>query len=902
MKKICVLLGLFFLSSNLYTQIYKQTDLLENMRAIHIGGNWGRNPFGISQQPEDYYQFLRSISINWAAISVSLHISNSMDATVERVYENVPVPTFGDASLTDAIRGFKNHNINVMLTIALETQEAAQSNLPVNRWQLGDPNMAGSDPNIKSENWPWATNHPQHEQFISSWWQSYTSEVVYYAKIAEREGVKMLNVGTETDRLFRTRSGGVGQNNFKDYIKAMVDSARKYFSGLLTYDLHWSVLADPPFYGPGSDYLWSDAGFDVVGVSSYFKLVPQQPNRVLGIDELEAGWNNIYTNYLIPLQNRNPGKKIVFLEFGYCDVIASPFNAVADAFITKVFTDNNSNGKDDGEEQQSNILESFYKINETRNRIVSGTFLWGNDISSNIDWGNSFGAMRTASIRNKLSQNIIEQWYKTYSPLPATPVPDQPVNGAQNLPLNIELIWQHALDATLYDVRVSENFNFSSTFFSSQNISQNRLLVTGLTPSKTYYWQVKSKNAKGESNWSQIFSFTTVIIPATPVLESPANGAQNISTSPELKWLLSGGASSYDVQLAENNIFSPTFISVASIADSKYQVNGLQNAREYYWRVRAKNNNGVSGWSQTFSFTTGALPAIPVLEYPSNNAQNVSTDVELKWQSSPNANRYAIQISELNNFVSLFINAENITATKYQITGLKNAQVYYWHVRAINNLGNSGWSQTYSFTTGATPSVPQLEYPSNGQTNISIDVVLRWYTSQGALSYDLAVAENQLFNPIKLSAVEITATTFQLNSLLNSQIYFWKVKSRNSFGISDWSQTYNFQTEPAVSVNENGIPAETMLHQNYPNPFNPTTVIEFQLSTEENTSLKVYDLLGREIATLINSYLKPGQYKYVFSILPDIDINRVAHISSGIYFYRLTCGTYTSTKKMLIKK
>lgn len=902
MKKICLLLGLFSLFSTTTAHLKRNTDILDNMRAIHIGGNWGRNPTGIPQQPEDYYQYLRTLNINWAAINIGLHVSNSMDATVEKVYDNVSIPTFRDTQLRDAIRGFVNHNINIMLTMAIETQEASQSNMPVNRWQFGDPNMPASDPNIKPENWPWSTDHPQYNQFIQSWWQSYTKEVVYFAKIAEEEGVKMFAVGAETDRLFRTRSGGVGQNNFKDYIKALVDSVRKYFSGFITYELHWSAIADPAYYGPGSDNLWSDAGLDVVGVSAYFKLVAHQPNRVLGIDELEAAWNNIFANNLVPLQNRNPGKKIVFHEFGYNDALGSPFNAIADEFSQKVFTDINQNGKDDGEEQQNNIFEAFYRVNENRSRLVSGTFLWDNYICSNNDWANSFGKMRMCSIRNKLAQNSIAQWYGSYTPIPGIPVLNTPANNSQNVPLNIELKWGHSSDATQYIVHVSGHPNFETLLINYQDVYQNKLSTTGLQSNKSYYWKVKGKNTRGESGWSQVFSFSTIILPLPPTLESPPNNAQNIPTTTEITWASSLNATSYDLQVSENPNFTPLFIEAANLIQLHYQLINLKNDKVYYWHVMARNNNGTSGWSQTFSFTTGALPEIPVLEFPLNNAQNIPSNLELKWQGSTNSSRYTLQIAEFNNFASLFINVENITATKYQVAGLKNAQVYYWHVMAFNNWGNSNWSQTYSFTTGAIPQVPELEYPSNGQTNISTDIALRWFPSQGALSYDLEVAENQLFNPLKIRVGEITSTTFQLNNLLNSQTYYWKVKSRNSFGLSDWSQTYNFHTAPAVSVEESGIPTETMLHQNYPNPFNPTTVIGFQLSTEENVTLKVYDLLGREIATLINGYMEPGKYKSVFTILPGNDINRFTYISSGIYLYRLTCGNYTSTKKMLIQK
>jgi hypothetical protein len=89
------------------------------------------------------------------------------------------------------------------------------------------------------------------------------------------------------------------------------------------------------------------------------------------------------------------------------------------------------------------------------------------------------------------------------------------------------------------------------------------------------------------------------------------------------------------------------------------------------------------------------------------------------------------------------------------------------------------------------------------------------------------------------------------------------------------------------------IPTEYTLYQNYPNPFNPGTKIEFKIPTAGLVSLKVYDLLGREVTTLIKEELKPGNYKI------DFDASTLA---SGIYFYTLNAEDFVSTKKMILLK
>jgi len=92
---------------------------------------------------------------------------------------------------------------------------------------------------------------------------------------------------------------------------------------------------------------------------------------------------------------------------------------------------------------------------------------------------------------------------------------------------------------------------------------------------------------------------------------------------------------------------------------------------------------------------------------------------------------------------------------------------------------------------------------------------------------------------------------------------------------------------------DNQIPTGFSLSQNYPNPFNPRTMINFQLPISDYVRLVVYDVLGREIATLVNEEKIPGIYS--------VDFNG-SNLPSGTYFYRLNAGKYSETKKMLLLK
>ena len=93
--------------------------------------------------------------------------------------------------------------------------------------------------------------------------------------------------------------------------------------------------------------------------------------------------------------------------------------------------------------------------------------------------------------------------------------------------------------------------------------------------------------------------------------------------------------------------------------------------------------------------------------------------------------------------------------------------------------------------------------------------------------------------------------------------------------------------------NQSAAPTSFLLSQNYPNPFNPTTTINFQLKADSRVRLAIYDLLGREVATLVNDGLSAGNYTWQWnaSIMP-----------SGIYFYRLQAGSFVQTKKLVLLK
>jgi hypothetical protein len=139
----------------------------------------------------------------------------------------------------------------------------------------------------------------------------------------------------------------------------------------------------------------------------------------------------------------------------------------------------------------------------------------------------------------------------------------------------------------------------------------------------------------------------------------------------------------------------------------------------------------------------------------------------------------------------------------------------------------------------------------------------------------------------------MTDTSRTVGPLQLNTVYFWRVSGTNAQGTGLWSEVWRYRTVLTSVEQTSGLPTEYALHQNYPNPFNPLTTISFSLPEQEKVTLRIYDVLGREVATLIDDTLQPGEYRTQFD---------ASGVSSGVYFYRLIAGGYVSTKKMSVVK
>jgi len=171
------------------------------------------------------------------------------------------------------------------------------------------------------------------------------------------------------------------------------------------------------------------------------------------------------------------------------------------------------------------------------------------------------------------------------------------------------------------------------------------------------------------------------------------------------------------------------------------------------------------------------------------------------------------------------------------------------------------------------------------------DVTLNWTTATETNNsgFDIERSSNGVWSKVGNVSGNGTVSTPMNYTFtdrnLNSGKYNYRLKQIDFNGNFEY---FNLNNEVNV-----GIPVKYDLSQNYPNPFNPSTKINFDIPVDGKVSMKLYDMSGREVANLVNEFKVAGYYSINFS---------ASNLASGVYFYRLTAGEFTATKKMMLIK
>jgi len=256
------------------------------------------------------------------------------------------------------------------------------------------------------------------------------------------------------------------------------------------------------------------------------------------------------------------------------------------------------------------------------------------------------------------------------------------------------------------------------------------------------------------------------------------------------------------------------------------------------------------------------------------------------------------------------------------LTGLKDTLVDYYieATDSLNNIANSPIKHCWIGSNSSTPN------PLNGVSwtppspakndTITIKVggvtqgaLLHWginntgsawalpdsvYWPTGTTIFSGAAAVQSPMNgPDTANTLTIKVGPFNNLRQAVTKISFVIHYNNNTWDNNN-GQDYHININNATSVKENSlVPGMTGLSQNYPNPFNPSTIISYKIKENNNVTLIIYDMLGREVETLVNEYQPAGAYSIKFN---------AGNLSSGIYFYKLISGKYSEAKKMCLFK
>ncbi len=266
-----------------------------------------------------------------------------------------------------------------------------------------------------------------------------------------------------------------------------------------------------------------------------------------------------------------------------------------------------------------------------------------------------------------------------------------------------------------------------------------------------------------------------------------------------------------------------------------------------------KSTNGGNNWTTWATVPTTAAGWNNGMFFFGNNVWIGTNSSFILYSSNAGVNWVQQTTPSANSYVIWFNNANNGLSGNTSLYGTTNGGANWanitspvsGNVSGIAGNGNEWWATTQSTT---------IYYSSNGGANWTLQ-----YTAPAGNNYHL--------------------TRARTGSVV------WAVRSNG--GIA------RYGTVIGISTISSEIPSSYELSQNYPNPFNPVTKINFALPKSGLVTMKVYNTLGKEVKTLVNEYKNAGAYV--------VDFN-ASNLSSGVYYYKLEAGEFTSVKKMILVK
>jgi hypothetical protein len=433
-----------------------------------------------------------------------------------------------------------------------------------------------------------------------------------------------------------------------------------------------------------------------------------------------------------------------------------------------------------------------------------------------------------------------------------------PANGATNVPIaGNSVTWTNGAGTTQIEVWFGETGNLIQVYGGSPVTSLSLAPFEPLEYHSTYGWQVIGKNDTCTVPGT-VWTFTTVQDP-------------NL-----IQWC--------DAFIDFNNwtVIGPL---------------GLTN-----WAINSSSNAGGTTpelrFSWTPSFTGVSKIRSVIIPLPYNQSINFSFNFYLDWYADPSGTiTVGVTYDGGQTSTPLYTEANptgNIGPTLISgnfttpASGSENTQIEITYDGYSFNVDYIYWDnicleyivpvELISFTAEAKRTEVELNWTTATETNNKGFEIERASSSATPVQEDW---ESITFVEGRGTTTEKTEYNYR-DEITNPGTYVYRLKQL------DFDGTYTYSAEVSVEV---GLPHVYLLEQNYPNPFNPVTTIKYSLANDGIVKLAVFNLLGEEVAALVNTGQKAGRYEVTFD---------ASKLASGVYLYRLESGSFLSIKKMIL--
>ncbi len=468
------------------------------------------------------------------------------------------------------------------------------------------------------------------------------------------------------------------------------------------------------------------------------------------------------------------------------------------------------------------------------------------------------------------------------------PTATWPIGNPTTYTLDQELHWSvegSELAISGFTVEYCVNAAFGSggpACTTVSGITERQYEITGLDYGDVVLWRVKASydNGAADSAWSDGgFTVTGALNTLSAVLTYPVGGLILYDDQVQFNWYVNGatlpdGQLTFEVQWSYAEAFPTigTITRTATTTDPFYDADNLIPGHTYWWRVRISLDGGSTygGWSSpvgSFEITPGASAPMPRLGSPIRSVSVPVATPTLSWfviEPSTSSITYDLYVSQNADLAGATV-YEGLTESSFQLTEVPHGPVY-WAVLSHSADGTtSALSSIAVFNPlGAMSTGVETEDDTSGSGGDSVDPV---------------------------DPVDPTDPT-DPNDTMDSD---------SGVDTSDDSRDVDSDAEGDQSIEdptERVLPNEWALGQNYPNPFNPTTTIEFSMPNTAGVSVRVYNVLGQVVKTLVNGTLPAGVHRVQW----DATDQSGASVSSGLYIYRMETEAFQATKTLVLMK